>query len=220
MDETWLFVLARDPGRAKTRLAPFLSRAARADLAAAMLDDVIAATRGVAFARRVIVTESAAVRKVARAAGLETLDVPPSGTNGAARAAVQAARDGVRALLLVADLPLLTGADLDALLATPAPVVVAPDRHRRGTNALVLMPASVIAPGFGHDSYRVHRERAARAKVKLRVVRARGLSTDIDSPDDLRVATRSSALGRRTRALLRTAAFRSALAQGVRRRDA
>lgn len=211
MDETWLFLLARDPASAKTRLAPFLSRAARADLAAAMLDDVIAATRDVAFAKRVIVTESPAVRKVARAAGLEALDVPASGTNGAARAALRATRDGVRALLLVADVPLVSRADLDDLIAAEAPVVVAPDRHRRGTNALALKPASVIAPGFGRDSYRVHRERAARAKVRLRVVRARGLSTDIDSPDDLRVAKRSGALGRRTRELLGTAAFRSAL---------
>jgi len=211
VDETWLFVLARDPASAKTRLAPFLSRGARADLAAAMLDDVIAATRGVPFAKRLIVTESAAVRKVARAAGLETLDVPASGTNGAARAALKASRDGGRALLLVADVPLVTKADLDALIATAAPVVVAPDRHRRGTNALLLTPPSVIAPGFGRDSYRVHRERAARAKAKVRVVRTRGLSTDIDSPDDLRVARRSPALGHRTRALLETAAFRRAL---------
>jgi 2-phospho-L-lactate guanylyltransferase len=208
VDDTWLFVLARDPASAKTRLGPLLSPAARADLAAAMLDDVVAATRDVRFAKRIVVTESAAVRRIAR--GLDTLDVPPSGTNGAARAALRAS-DGVRALLLVADVPLLGRSDLEALLDVVAPVVIAPDRHRRGTNALELAPPSVIAPAFGRESFRVHRERAARAQARVRIVRSPGLATDIDSPDDLRAARRSRLLGARTKELLATPAFRRAL---------
>ena len=211
MAETWVFVLARDPASAKTRLAPVLPPAARADLAAAMLDDVIAATRVVPFAKRMIVTESAAVRKVARADRIETLDVPATGTNGAARAAAGAAPDGVRALFLVADIPLVSAADLEQLLDVAAPIVIAPDRHGRGTNALVLSPASIIAPAFGRDSFRAHAERAANAGAKARVVRRRGLATDIDDPEDLRVAMRSRSLGPRTRELLATPAFRRAL---------
>lgn len=208
MDDTWLFVLARDPASAKTRLGPLLSQKARADLARAMLADVIAAARVVQFARRIVVTESAAVRQIAR--GLDTLDVPASGTNGAARAALRAS-DGARALLLVADVPLLASSDLDALLGIAAPVVIAPDRHRRGTNALELAPPSLIAPAFGRDSFRVHRERAARAKARTRVVRTPGLATDVDSPEDLRAARRSPLLGAHTKELLASVAFRNAL---------
>ena len=208
MDDTWLFVLARDPAGAKTRLGPFLSPSARADLATAMLADVLAATRGARFAKRIVVTESAAVRRAAR--GFDALDVPASGTNAAARAALRAS-DGARALLVLADLPLLATSDLEALLDVNAPVVIAPDRHRHGTNALELAPPSVIAPAFGRESFRVHRERAARAKARVRIVRTPGLATDVDSPDDLRAARRSRLLGARTKELLASAAFRSAL---------
>jgi 2-phospho-L-lactate guanylyltransferase len=202
--ETWLFVLARDPAAAKTRLAGTLNPHSRAELATAMLADVLAAALLVPVARRVVVTESAVVREIARTAGADSLDVPASGTNDAAAAALRAAVEAgaARALLLAADLPLLTAADLELLLREEGSIVIAPDRHWRGTNALQLSPPQAIAPAFGADSFNAHRAIAERARLQMRIVTSRGLSTDVDGPDDLQLAMRDSGLGRRTREML------------------
>ena len=213
MRDTWLCVLARDPAAAKTRLSVVLGQGPRADLAVAMLQDVLAAASQVTFARSLVVTESELVRGVARSAGADSLDVGASGTNAAASAALReaTAAGAARALLLAADLPYLVAADLELLLAESAPVVIAPDRHRRGTNALLLAPPSVIAPAFGADSFSVHRERARRAASEARVVPSHGLATDVDEPEDLRLLLREPGVGRHTRELLESVAFPAAM---------
>jgi len=202
----WLLVLARDPSGAKRRLAPVLDDRARAELAVAMLGDVLDAAVDVDFARRVLVTESDALGAVARDARIETLAVPLADTNFAASAgfAAATAAGAGSALVVAADLPLLRAADLEKMLAaaTGADVVIAPDRHARGTNALLLTPPSRIAPAFGADSLRVHRDRADVAGARHTLVRTPGLSTDLDDPDDLALITGSGALGARTSAVL------------------
>lgn len=204
--ETWLLVLARDPLGAKTRLSVTLDPKSRAALAVAMLTDVLAAAREVPFTRRLVVTESAEIREIAEADGVSTLDVAPSGANAAAAVALRAAAAGGAggALVIAADLPLLVPSDLQALLAEAreAEVVIAPDRHRRGTNALLLTPPGVIAPAFGENSFRAHRERARRAGALTRLVTSRGLATDIDDADDIRLVLHDAALGARTGELL------------------
>ena len=211
MHDTWLCILARDPAAAKTRLSSILGPASRADLAVAMLEDVLAAASTVVFARRLVVTESERVRGVARSAGAESLEVGASGTNDAASAALrEASAAGVaRALLLAADLPYLVADDLDLVLAEDAQVVIAPDRHRRGTNALLLAPPSAIAPAFGPDSFRTHQELARRASSEATVVTTPGLATDVDEPEDLRLLLRARGAGRHTSALLESVAFSS-----------
>ena len=193
MSDVALFVLAREPHGAKRRLAPALDEDARADLARSMLRDVLAAAAGVALARRVVVTESDAVRELARAFGAETLNVPLSDTNGAATAALGAATAAgdAAALVLAADLPLMRAADIEALIdaARGADVVIGPDRRMRGTNALLLRPPDRIAPAFGADSLRVHQERARAAGATVALVTTRGVATDIDEPEDLLALT-------------------------------
>jgi 2-phospho-L-lactate guanylyltransferase len=212
MLETWLCILARDPAAAKTRLSGVLGQAARADLAIAMLEDVLAAASEVAFARRLVVTESDLVSSLARSAGAESFYVRASGTNDAASAAVRnvVSEGAARVLLLAADLPYLVASDIELLVAEGAPIVIAPDRHRRGTNALVLAPPSVIAPAFGADSFSAHRESARRVSIHPRIATSRGLATDIDDPEDLQLLRREPGVGRRTSELLNSAAFSAA----------
>jgi 2-phospho-L-lactate guanylyltransferase len=213
MRDTWLCVLARDPSAAKTRLSGVLGQAARADLAVAMLEDVLAAASEVTFARRVVVTESEVVSGLARTVGAESFYVSATGTNDAASAATLAATGAgaPRVLLLAADLPYLIASDLELLLAEDAQVVIAPDRHRRGTNALLLAPPSVISPAFGADSFRAHRERARQASLVASIVTSRGLSIDVDEGDDLRLLLSEPGFGRRTRELLESVAFSAAM---------
>jgi 2-phospho-L-lactate guanylyltransferase len=99
---------------------------------------------------------------------------------------------GARLLLLPADLPTVTPADVGAILAagdaagSPS-VVIVPDRHRRGTNALLLDPPDAIDPAFGGDSRAGHTWLAESADIPL-VELAGALELDLDTPDDLLLA--------------------------------
>ena len=74
-------------------------------------------------------------------------------------------------------------AEVDALLdrhAGPC-VVVVPDRHGTGTNALLLEPPDAIRPAFGPGSRERHLGLAAGAVVD----EVPGLLLDVDTPEDL-----------------------------------
>jgi 2-phospho-L-lactate guanylyltransferase len=63
-------------------------------------------------------------------------------------------------------------------------VVIVPDRHGRGTNALVVAPPDAIEFGFGGDSRRAHAACAEEAGARL-VELGGDLAIDLDTPDDL-----------------------------------
>jgi 2-phospho-L-lactate/phosphoenolpyruvate guanylyltransferase len=97
---------------------------------------------------------------------------------------------GAEALLVLPiDLPFVSPEALDEVLRPlddprrPL-VVVVPDRHGRGTNALLLSPPDATEFGFGGDSRRAHAECAREAHA--RYIELDGpLSVDVDTPDDL-----------------------------------
>jgi 2-phospho-L-lactate guanylyltransferase len=95
----------------------------------------------------------------------------------------------VQAVLIVhADLPRVTPADVErmAAFAGAAPVVVvAPDRHGRGTNALLCAPPGLIEYRFGEDSYAQHCAQAQAAGARLEICSTPGLALDLDVPEDL-----------------------------------
>jgi 2-phospho-L-lactate guanylyltransferase len=64
-------------------------------------------------------------------------------------------------------------------------VVIVPDRHGTGTNALVLSPPDAIEPAFGPGSFARHVAAAEAAGVPHRVEEVPGLALDVDTPDDL-----------------------------------
>jgi len=74
-----------------------------------------------------------------------------------------------------------------AVSAARAIVVVVPDRHGRGTNALLLSPPDAIGPAFGVNS-RIAHEEAARAVDALSLEVGGPLALDLDLPEDLTLA--------------------------------
>ena len=111
-------------------------------------------------------------------------------------------------LLVPGDTPLLSADEVDALLAdAPEAVVIVPDRHDTGTNALLLQPPTAIDPSFGPDSLQRHIASAEAAGVTYRVERLQSLIFDVDTSDDLAVVAQtiegSHALAPRTRGALR-----------------
>lgn len=185
----WAVVPVKRLDRALGRLAPALPRAARRELQEAMLEDVLAACRA---ARRltgvIVVTADPAAAALAGAAGARVLadHRPPRGMNPAVEVGLAAARG--TALVLTADLPLLAGEDLDALLAAvPAGggAALGASAAGTGTNAMAMRPPGALSPELGPDSLARHLAQAARRGVPVAVVRRPRVGLDVDTPDDL-----------------------------------
>jgi 2-phospho-L-lactate guanylyltransferase len=178
-------------GRAKQRLGDAVGQPDREELAAAMAVDVLAALRAVpAIAEIVVVTAEPRAASAAREAGAHLVDDPvEAGQSDAASRGVRAAmaRGAERVLLVPGDCPSLHPGEVGALLdAFPgAGVVIVPDRHGSGTNALLLRPPEVILPAFGTGSFARHAARGAGAGATVRVAQAPSLELDVDTPGDL-----------------------------------
>jgi len=209
-------------GRAKQRLDGAVGQPDRSELAAAMVADVLGALGAVAALDDVIVvTAEPRAAAAARAAGAQVVDDPvEAGQSDAAARGVAAAvaRGAERVLLVPGDCPTLDAGEVGAVLDgfADAGVVIVPDRHGAGTNALRLTPPEVIAPAFGPGSCARHAALGAAAGAVVRVAEAPSLELDVDTPGDL--AALRGALQRlpnaapRTRALLERLAPRSAVA--------
>ena len=106
------------------------------------------------------------------------------------------------------DCPALEPAEVDgAARRAPGPgVVIVPDRHGAGTNALLIAPPEAIEPAFGPGSFARHAALAHAAGARVRIGRLPSLELDVDTPGDLaalRAALAARAGGApRTRALL------------------
>jgi 2-phospho-L-lactate guanylyltransferase len=178
--------------RAKQRLSEAVGVPDRRALAAAMVGDVLDALPSVPGLDRVIaVTAEPLAVAAAREAGADVVHDPhEAGQSAAALLGVRAAieQDAGRVLLVPGDCPALDPDELAGLLARQgrAGVVIVPDRHGAGTNALLLSPPDVIEPSFGPGSFARHAARAHAAETKVRVAEVHSLGLDVDTPDDLR----------------------------------
>lgn len=189
----WAVVPAKSFDRAKTRLTD-LRPAERADLARSMFGHVLATLAACPGVDRVLVAAGGDdVARAARERGADVLSDAPA-TGPGLGAVIDAALAGVdecggdRAIVIMADLPRLTGADLTRVIAALADrdVVIAPDRHGGGTNALGLRPALAMATCFGHpDSAVRHRDRARARGLSHVLVHSPGLAFDVDLPADV-----------------------------------
>ncbi|MFH5822833.1 2-phospho-L-lactate guanylyltransferase [Georgenia sp. AZ-5] len=183
----------RDGRSGKTRLAGALGPQERSHLIAALGRHVVTTLLAAGTARVLVVTRDPQFATDALApvdTRVEVVRQPETrrGLNAAVSMGHELAATGAQGRLLVihADLPLLTPDDVFALLRPPTPVVLAPDRTGKGTNALVL---DQVVCGFrfwfGSDSRAAHTQEAAALGLHTAMVRRRGTSTDLDTPADL-----------------------------------
>ena len=209
-------------GRAKQRLDAAVGQPDRGELAAAMLGDVLAALGAVAgLSDLVVVTAEPRAAAAARSAGAHVVDDPvEAGQSGAAARGVRAAvaRGAHRVLLVPGDCPALDPGEVARLLDgfAGAGLVIVPDRHGSGTNALRIAPPCAVEPSFGPGSLARHAALGAAAGVAVRVAQAPSLELDVDTPGDL-AALRAAlaalpAAAPRTRALLESLARSAAVA--------
>ncbi len=179
---------------AKTRLAEDLSAGTRRAIVEAMVTDVLVGLRRAKEVDQVlVVTADAAVEALAHGYDADTVADPEERSHSdAALIGVReaTARGARRVLLIPGDTPALDPKQLDALLQRAASaqepgVVVVPDRHGDGTNALVLTPPDVITPTFGPGSQERHVTAAQAAGVHAALEEVPSLVLDVDTADDL-----------------------------------
>jgi 2-phospho-L-lactate guanylyltransferase len=177
---------------AKQRLGESVAESLRADLARAMVGDVLSALRDCpAIDATIVVTCEPAVTRAAGYIGATVVDdVAEEGQSAAASLGLaRALEDGFeRALCVPGDCPTLDPAELTALLEQEsAGVVIVPDRHGSGTNGLLLTPPNAISPSFGPDSRERHERLADAAGAGWGIQRPASLLLDIDTGEDLAV---------------------------------
>jgi 2-phospho-L-lactate guanylyltransferase len=178
--------------QAKQRLGGTFSPDQHLQLVEAMIADVLDALGQVdGLDGTIVVTAEPRARALAEAAGADVLD--EDGDDGHSAAAVQGAahaerRGAARVLCVAGDCPAIDPAEVEELLADPhaAPrVILVPDRHHVGTNALLLSPPRVIEPSFGPASRYRHELRSREAGARYSARFPGSLELDIDTRRDL-----------------------------------
>ncbi|PWH18360.1 MAG: 2-phospho-L-lactate guanylyltransferase [Anaerolineae bacterium] len=198
----WAVVPVKPLRRGKSRLSEVLDLQQRWDLNRRLLCHTVAVLKestrvGVVM----VVSRDHEALALARSLGARTLlESKPDGLNRAVLVATLfAQRSHARtALILPADLPLLSESALETFLRAAQgeePVLaIAPDRHRRGTNALYLTLPTLPRFCFGADSFQAHCALAKQLGRRCAVIEVPELAFDLDDADDWKLMEANSAL--------------------------
>lgn len=186
--KTAAVVPIKNPSQAKTRLSGVLRAQDRASLAREMLYhvlDTLSCAEGIG-AIGVITPDShlPLPEDVAR------IEQNRTGLNALLDQGREWAEDIQADALLVifADLPLLMVEEIEEMLALARrenTVVLAPDRHHTGTNAMLARPPMLAPFAFGENSLARHQALAEAAGATIVEYVSEGTSFDVDTPDDL-----------------------------------
>ena len=192
----WAIVPVKPLQRGKSRLAEVLTQEERLDLNRRLLAHTMDTLTSIPEIEHVLViSRDQAALALAREYGARTVQEhgAPQLNIALTRATIVARTYATRGVLILpADLPLITPEDIQTLLARavdPPVVVISPDRHRQGTNALLVCPAGVIEYEFGPGSFQRHCARARQAGAHLEICELPSLALDMDLPEDLELVS-------------------------------
>jgi 2-phospho-L-lactate/phosphoenolpyruvate guanylyltransferase len=198
MSDIWAAVPVKEFAGAKQRLASLLTPEQRQALAAAMLEDVLAALVDSPLAGIMVNTVDPIAGELARRYGAKV--VTEGARDGHTGAVMAMARilggEGLEGMLTVpGDIPRVTPAEIAAIIEArrPAPsVTIVPAHDERGSNAVLCSPPTVIQLRFGDDSFLPHLAAARALGIEPVIVRLPGIGLDIDQPQDLRAFTQAT----------------------------
>ncbi len=188
----WAIIPVKPLRRGKSRLASVLSQRERISLNRQLLTHTLETLSSVPEIEQILViSRDPAALALARGHGARTIQEDRSSHLNLTlkRATIIAQTYTTRGVLVLpADLPFVSADDLQQMLKRalhPPVVVIAPDRQREGTNALLISPAGLIEYDFGPGSFERHCERVREAGARLEIVELPSLALDIDLPEDL-----------------------------------
>jgi 2-phospho-L-lactate guanylyltransferase len=172
---------------AKRRLAHVLGPRQRAELVERLLARVVEVVTESGLHAVVLSSEPAEV------AGAEVWTDQAPGLNPAIDAAL--AQLPLPVIVIHADLPLLSAADIDAVIAVEADIVIARS-YDGGTNGLLMH--APVRPAFGASSAYLHAQHARGAGLTASVLDLPGFAMDVDDEVGLSVCA-SAGVSPRTR---------------------
>lgn len=188
----WAIVPVKPLRRGKSRLAGVLTQDERTNLNRHLLSHTLVTLNAIDEIENIlVVSRDPAALSLARDFGARTVQEKgtPHLNVALARATVVIKEYTTRGVVIIpADLPLITPEDVHIMLGyakEPPVVVIAPDRHKRGTNALVMCPVGLIEHDFGPNSFERHCELTRKTGARLEVVELASFALDVDLPEDL-----------------------------------
>ena len=192
----WAIVPVKPLRRGKSRLAEVLSEEERLGLNSKLLTHTIDTLREIPEIEQVlVVSRDQAALSLARAHGARTVQEngAPELNIALTRATIVAKQYATRGVLIIpSDLPMISKEDVSAMLdlvKDPPVVVVAPDRKREGTNALLVCPVGLIEYEYGPHSFERHCLSAQEAGARLEICELSSLALDMDVPEDLELVS-------------------------------
>jgi 2-phospho-L-lactate guanylyltransferase len=196
---TQAIVALKHPDRAKSRLSGSLTARSRRELYFRMAEHVLTTLLNThSIASVAVATASGEVAHLAQRLGASAIDLYVDlGTRAAYQQAIAIHRPQGELLLINGDLPFLQPEDIEMLSGDGDEIVIAPDRHDSGTNALWCRTPGRIEPLFGEHSFKRHCLAARAAGVVPRIVKTLGLGFDVDDPEDLALIGRRDDVGSR-----------------------
>ena len=191
----WAIVPVKPLRRGKSRLSGVLSLEARTALNHYLLSNTLEVLSSITEIETSLVVsrdpEALTIAREYRARTVQEQGAPKLNI-ALTRATMVASSHSVQAVLIVpADLPLLTKEDLLEVVkrsTNPPVVVITPDRHHQGTNALLISPPGLIRYEFGPGSFQKHCDQATKAGGRLEICEMHSVALDIDLPEDLEQA--------------------------------
>ncbi|MBT3322855.1 MAG: 2-phospho-L-lactate guanylyltransferase [Anaerolineae bacterium] len=189
----WAIVPVKPLRRGKSRLAETLTEDERAELNRQLLAHTLKTLKKTPKISEVLVV-SRDPKALAIAHDHEARTIrengSPSLNTALERATAVVKMHGAKSVLVLpADLPLISQIDIEKLLSAvnggKRVVVITPDRHKNGTNALFLSPIGVIEYDYGVNSFERHCELARKAGARLEVCELPSIELDLDLPEDL-----------------------------------
>lgn len=192
----WAIVPVKPLRRGKSRLAGVLTQEERLGLNSQMLIHTVDILRDIPEIEQVlVVSRDQAALSLARTHGARTVQEngAPELNIALTRATMVAQSYATRGVLIIpSDLPMITKEDVYAMLERvqdPPVVVVAPDRKKEGTNALLVCPVGLIEYDYGPNSFERHCQSARRAGARLEICELPSLALDMDMPEDLELVS-------------------------------
>ena len=187
-----ILVPVKDLKNAKQRLSAVLDQPTRAQLAQAMLEDVLEVLASWSNRPEVaLVTRDSFALTLASRFDFQVIadHANTSETDAIAMATYICEMRHIHSTLVIpADIPLLAADELQQIYDTaPAQgAVLVPSADGRGTNAAFRRPPGLFPLRFGDDSFQPHLAAAKATGMPCVVLKLAGIGVDVDNPADLK----------------------------------
>ncbi|MBV1904750.1 MAG: 2-phospho-L-lactate guanylyltransferase [Pseudomonadales bacterium] len=187
----WALVPLKILDQVKSRLAPVLTAEERRGLVLAMLKDVLQVLcqsqelSGVLLVSREPHIKSLLPDHATLNFWQEPVGCDLSQTITAASNYLATTFQATGVMIVPADVPLISRADIQQLLRRHNKVSLVADHQSRGTNCLICSPPNNMPVLYDGQSFKPHLKTARNLGLHPLIAKADSLSLDIDTPEDL-----------------------------------